>query len=292
MQPARHDTQAGFSLLQLSIALVIMGLLVGGTLTGRDLINNAIIRSQISQIEKYNTAVGTFQNKYGGLPGDLRVDLAIQFGFNTSGSNGSIGWRDGNGFIDGYCNGCGNWVLQAYGETVLFWQDLSQANMIDGTFPNSGATSGAVTTAPWSLAKGTTYIGDYFPTAKIGQGNFMYVYDGQNNYYQIGSTWYLQGGDNWYGLSAMTSVLGNGGMTSNPAMTVQQAYNIDKKMDDGLPTTGNVQALYLSGWVANWANSQATDSTTSCYNTTTNTYSISKNGGNGMNCALSFQFQH
>jgi hypothetical protein len=51
--------------------LVIIGLIVGGILVGPEMIAAAAVRAQISQIEKYHTAVHTFQSKYGGLPGDL-----------------------------------------------------------------------------------------------------------------------------------------------------------------------------------------------------------------------------
>ena len=53
----------GFTLIELSIVLVIIDLLVGGVLVGRDLIKSAEIHAQISQIEEYNTAVLTFKDK-------------------------------------------------------------------------------------------------------------------------------------------------------------------------------------------------------------------------------------
>jgi prepilin-type N-terminal cleavage/methylation domain-containing protein len=69
-----NKCRAGFTLIELSIVLVIIGLVVGGVLVGRDLICAAELRAQISQIEKYNTAVNTFYGKYGGLPGPLAAD--------------------------------------------------------------------------------------------------------------------------------------------------------------------------------------------------------------------------
>ena len=71
----------GFTLVELSIALVIIGLLVGGILVGRDLIESARIRTQVRQIEQLNTAANTFKNKYGSLPGDIHQTKAAQFGF-------------------------------------------------------------------------------------------------------------------------------------------------------------------------------------------------------------------
>src|ERR1700678_1068516 len=77
----KHDS--GFTLIELSIVLVIIGLIIGGILTGQDLIKAAEARAQISQIEKYQTAVNAFYNKYGYLPGDIPNPYASQFGFQS-----------------------------------------------------------------------------------------------------------------------------------------------------------------------------------------------------------------
>src|ERR1700710_2201298 len=94
----RHGENQGFTLIELSIVLVIIGLIVGGVLVGQDLIKAAATRAQISQIEKYNQAVNTFKTKYNGIPGDLQASLAAQFGFTVgAGCVGTQAERDGNG---------------------------------------------------------------------------------------------------------------------------------------------------------------------------------------------------
>jgi prepilin-type N-terminal cleavage/methylation domain-containing protein len=87
----------GFTLIELSIVLVIIGLIVGGVLVGQNLIDAAAVRAQISQIEKYNTAANTFRGKYGYLPGDIPNPYAAQFGFLPRGTYKGQG--DGNGVI-------------------------------------------------------------------------------------------------------------------------------------------------------------------------------------------------
>jgi len=204
--------------------LVIIGLLAGGVLVGQDLISAAAVRAQISQIEKYNTAVRTFQGKYGGLPGDIPDPTASQFGFIGRGTHVAQG--DGNGIISGFYSHIGNY--SAYGsyqngETIVFWGDLSKANLIDGTF--STVTSGS------SAVSGTNYD-LYFPKAKIGNGNYVYVHSG-------GTT---ADGINYFGVSVpIGSLLPS--LITNVGITVAQAYNIDKKVDDGLPQSGNVLAF-------------------------------------------------
>ena len=92
-----HRYKAGFTLIELSIVLVIIGLITGGILVGQDLIKAAETRGQISQIEKFNTAVNTFEGKYGYLPGDIPNPYATQFGFQSRGT--WTGQGDGNGMI-------------------------------------------------------------------------------------------------------------------------------------------------------------------------------------------------
>jgi hypothetical protein len=72
-------------------------------------------------------------------------------------------------------------------------------------------------------------------------------------------------------------------------MTIQQAYNIDKKTDDGFPTTGNVLAEYISGTtITNAPNGGSSGS--DCYDG--GTYDVGVNSGLGANCALIFKFQN
>jgi prepilin-type N-terminal cleavage/methylation domain-containing protein len=114
----------GFTLIELSIVLVIIGLIVGGVLVGRDLIEAATIRSEISQIERYNTAVNTFRIKYNALPGDMLPANASAFGFAVG--TGGPGLGDGNGLIG--VGGGGNGTAFMGGEACLFWVHLSSAN--------------------------------------------------------------------------------------------------------------------------------------------------------------------
>ena len=71
---------AGFTLIELSVVLVIIGLIVGSVLVGQSLISAAGVRATIAQIEKYNTAANTFREKYGYLPGDIKDPDASSFG--------------------------------------------------------------------------------------------------------------------------------------------------------------------------------------------------------------------
>lgn len=273
---------SGFTLIELSIVLVIIGLIIGGIIIGQEMISAAQARAQVTQIDKFNTAVNTFYDKYGGLPGDLALKLANQFGFATTNCLGDgsspYGARNGNGVIEG--NGVSGYISALMGENLLFWTDLSTAGYIPGAFPGGGAGPAQcyASSLNLSLTAGPNYVGDWLPAAEIGgRGTFVHVYG--------------IGGINWYLLAQIPSFSSTSSVVvSYPMLPVSQAYNIDKKVDDGIPTTGNIQAVYLNTWPVPAPNA-ATDSATTCYNTTGPSYSVGYNGGSNPNCALSFRMQ-
>jgi prepilin-type N-terminal cleavage/methylation domain-containing protein len=280
----------GFTLIELSIVLVIIGLIVGGVLVGQSLISAAAVRAQITQIEKFNTAVNTFRGKYGELPGDIEPSLVTQFGFTVVPTRaGGAGRGNGDGLINANVYpgtnaiGWGN-----SGENLFFWADLSaNANLIEGTF-------NAVTDTTAPVISANAGFAPYLPQAKIGNGNYISVF--------------TVSGVNYFQIINPAACLGNSQFTANRGMTVAQAYAIDKKMDDALPATGGVLAA-MSVSVDNAGNanpgswgvqgsffpasvfSAAAASPTTCYDTTSGAYSITQNSGNGVNCALSFRFQ-
>jgi len=253
-----------------------MGLIVGGVLVGQDLVRAAEVRTAISQVEKYSSAVSTFRSKYNSLPGDLSASVASKFGFVARGPNAGEG--DGNGIIEGISTdaaGSNNGFLES-GETTTFWTDLGTATLIDDNL-----SSAKPNTAP---AIAFAELGSYFPLVKLGHGNHIYVYS--------------TGGVNYYGISKLSSVAQGGALASSPGMTVEQAFQIDQKVDDGAPTTGNVTAVYNTGIISE--NSAAQTSAhaanppglTDCYDASaTPAYAVTVNKGVSTNCALSFRFQ-
>jgi prepilin-type N-terminal cleavage/methylation domain-containing protein len=276
---------AGFTLIELAVVLVVIGLIVGGVLVGKELINAAAIRAQITQIERFNTAVHTFQVKYNCLPGDCAN--AGNFGFRARGA--APGQGDGNGVIEGVTGnpGTNNGLAELAGETVVFWEDLSAANLIEWNFNTAGiAVLGSAVTLTT-----TPNISAYLPTAKLGAGNYIYVYS--------------TGGINYYGLSPATQLNNAAMLDGTLSVPVWQAALIDTKVDDGLPQSGRVTDQFDYGGAVEWGSgfgfapapgNAAAASSTSCYDNggnaaVTPTYSMAQNGGAGANCALSFQFQ-
>ena len=226
--------KSAFTLIELSIVLVIIGLIIGGVLVGQDLINAATIRAQISQIEKYQTAVHTFELKYGYLPGDIPDPAASAFGFAQRATYGGGG--DGNGVIGTSAVGSGAYALEA--ENLLFWEDLSKANLIEGSF--STANKNTILCFGGSLAINASL---YFPKSKLGSNGYVYVWSGG---------WTASDGNNYFGVTGVVGCFNSNYVLSVPSITVGQAYSIDTKIDDGLPQSGNVTTMG-GGWGMGWA---------------------------------------
>jgi prepilin-type N-terminal cleavage/methylation domain-containing protein len=292
----QNKRAAGFTLIELSIVLVVIGLIVGGILVGQSLINAAAIRAQITQIEKYNTAANTFREKYGYLPGDITPQAVAQFNFTASPTRaGTGGAGDGNGELDGNASNIQPYAWVQSGENLFFWEDLStNSHLIEGGFNSASGAYGVAGNGSGNCTS-ITDCSSYFPFAKIGNGAFVYVYSGYTS--TNGNT---GNGPNFFGLSMINSMVGgvisySDAIPPAPALTVAQAYAIDTKIDDGMPTTGNVLAQWLGGTYGhpNWSTNGPTPSATTCYDTSSGTakYSISYQNGALVNCGLSFKMQ-
>lgn len=182
----KNNRTGGFTLIELSIVLVIIGLLAGGVMAGQDLIHAATIRAQISQIEKYNTEVRTFQLKYGYLLGDIPATASSAYGFFSTGMTGAAYEGDGNGLIQD-CHGGADVLIvnsvstvvgpEPYCEALVFWRHLSDANLIDGTYGAAMASGGTV---PSNQVVSQESL--WLPPAKLRGNISVYSMYGKNFY--------------------------------------------------------------------------------------------------------------
>ncbi|BDV02080.1 prepilin-type N-terminal cleavage/methylation domain-containing protein [Thermodesulfomicrobium sp. WS] len=112
--------QRGFTLVELAIVLVIIGIILGAVLKGQELINNAKIKRLYNQYREILAAVYTYYDKYGKYPGDDNT-ANPRWPAATNGNS--------NGIIDGFTFNC---APSATTETCQTWLHLRLANIISG----------------------------------------------------------------------------------------------------------------------------------------------------------------
>ena len=216
-------SQRGFTLVELSIVLIVIGLIVGCVLVGQDLLRTAQIRKMVNEVEQYRTAVYTFRVKYACLPGDC-ANATTFFGTDSNGC-------PAGGGATGTCNGDGNGQIDDsacdYGcyENYRFFQQLADANLIPENFDGIPGPGG-----PWDTVAGVNV-----PLSGAFGGNATYWiyylggFAGNGNYFPSDYEHTLQ-------LFAANN-LGNSGV---PFLSGVQAQSVDAKYDDGLIASGRI----------------------------------------------------
>lgn len=203
--------QAGFTLVELAIALMVIGLLIGGVLKGQELIENARYTAFMRQIKSYDTAAMIFRNTYGAYPGDIKKP-----GSRVPNCNEAICNIGGNG------NGrlAHNDTTPVSIEIYNFFPHMVKAGMLQGP---EGGDATAMSNAPGG---DNEYSALFLPDIPLDR-----IYTARPEY--VLSSDYPDGrmpGGNFYWL----------------APSGQVSSKIDQKMDDGLPAKGEVQLRDLS----------------------------------------------
>lgn len=206
--------------MELAVAMVIIGLLVGGVLRGQELIENARTNALIKRVNEISAAIDTFQDIYRQRPGDAasattRIPNCAAFNCENGDGNNLI--ASGPGEAHTWLS---NVVGSAYGmETIQFWKHLAVAQLIKEIDPAAD---------PASPAFGTTHM-----TSPFGGGFEMY----------FDSAMTVGAGNQ---VTAMHVLRLNGGLTGGRFGVIDTtiAQSIDTKMDDGDPNVGLVFADY------------------------------------------------
>lgn len=223
----KQNKKSGFTLIELSIVLVIIGLIVGGVLVGQSLIEAAKMRSVVTDIEKYRTAFITFRLKYNAMPGDM--NNAVTFWGGVSGSCATV-----SGTGTQTCNGDGDELIDYIAltdslyESWRAWQHLSNAGLINGNF------TGISNAGTCSVVNYCATIGKNIPASNVSGAGWMVT-----SPHIVGADW---GGKNE--LRSFFSLTNPGNNTARNwfgnALTPLQMYNIDLKTDDGKPFSGRI----------------------------------------------------
>lgn len=181
----------GFTLVELSIVIIIIGFLIAGIAAGNSLIKNAQTSHDINVLQSTNMAIGIFIDKYGSLPGDYNNPGNIIPGAGAGDNNGSI-----------FCSWFGN-------ECWIAVQQLALAGLINGSY--NGYDQGI----PIS-SKGILLVEQVAPGSLPG----------------------------YYTFTAHTTLLRE---WSN--VSTAEAIAIDNKIDDGVPSSGNITAIQASPYI-------------------------------------------
>jgi prepilin-type N-terminal cleavage/methylation domain-containing protein len=208
--------KSGFTLVELSIVLVIIGLIVGGVVGGQSLIASARISTQVQQLTQYETAYRAFQLQYDAIPGDM-VDASDYWPGATNG--------DGNNRITH--NADYAYLINA--ENIKFFEHLSRAGVVSESYTNV-----------WSLGEGYPALG-----LDDGKGMIAAGFVRSDNIERLqlsGAAGYKPHIAALYLNVANPSVSDSTYNDGAGVMTSAQAKNIDKKIDDGAARTGRYQS--------------------------------------------------
>lgn len=205
-----QQRQKGFTLVEIAIVLVIIGLLLGGVLKGQELINSAKVKNMVGDFRTVSSLVYGYQDRFKLVPGDqtqAQLDLAFGAGTATACTPAAAGLcAPNNGRVDGTWNAGGAGTGVATDETSVFWQHARLAN----------------------LATGATALADVNYRPRNADGGFIGIESGIN---ALGVAAPFIAGMRGSFFICSAGILG------------RYVKQIDSTMDDGNTAGGSVQAV-------------------------------------------------
>jgi len=206
---ASKQTSKGFTLIEMSIVLVIIGLIIAGVLVGKDMVTNARVMKIINEVNNYTIAVDQFSERFSYLPGDF--PNAWSYWPSEGCSNSWVG-ASGAG-----CNGNGNGQIYSFPgrEQLRAWQHLSLSGLVPQSYTG--------------VLDGNAYrLGVNVAPSSAENAAYMIRYDASNTY------------NGKSGNNIMLGAKSGLAFLWGPALNSVNAWKIDKKLDDGTAWTGKV----------------------------------------------------
>jgi prepilin-type N-terminal cleavage/methylation domain-containing protein len=231
----RTSNSGAFTLIELSIVLIIIGLLVAGVVGGAGLIKSSQLRGVMSEVGGYRVAVNTFQNQFDQLPGDYDKDLGV--------AQSEAGDADKKITFADSAETAGPGVI----EGVNAWYHLIGAKILNGD--EVGLTY--LDLAPISVAPALT-IGTHIPDSRISGLGWVFDHTTVNT---VASNVLIATSD----ILVTVAIAADANALATGTLTPSDALAIDEKMDDGVANDGDVRASVATAA----CNTTATSYTTS-----------------------------
>jgi prepilin-type N-terminal cleavage/methylation domain-containing protein len=243
----------GFTILEISVVLMVIALLTTGVMVGQHMMRAAELRKVIADFDRISRGIEQFKEKFYAMPGDM-TDAQTFWGTDPGGcppaANIVIKTATCNGNNDGRINLLSD-ASQAY-EQFRAWQHLANAGMLDGTY------SGVLAPASEGLMVPDINCPMGIRAACYGIGSVPAAADVlfPAEFFQTQPSHFLELG---YGR-------GNAATIHKLLMSPEEALSLDNKMDDGYPGQGLVQVRrHSSAYTPNCATTD--DASTAVYNT-------------------------
>ncbi len=209
--------QGGFTLVELAIVMIIIGLLIGGALKGQELIANAQVGATVGQAKSFEAAISTFRDVYSFMPGDM-INPATRVP-NCGAVCAQVG--DASGRIG---NDPGLAHANLTNENGAAWAQLVAADLITG-ITQTAAIADAPTpdvSIPSAALNGSSWQVGY---TAAGLTSIVGVAPRSGHYLLVDAS-----------LAAVSSA-------ATASLTPSQAARVDRKIDDGAPNSGTVRAM-------------------------------------------------
>ncbi len=217
---ASSGHEKGFTLIEMSIVLIIIGLIIGGILKGQEVIESSRQKAIINQIDEVRASINTFADRYGALPGDyLRASERLRPDMVDGSGDGIIGAGD-HGDASEIASEPANTE-----EHVEFWNQLAAARLISGTRILTDAS-------PDFFGEGSP-----FPESDIPGSGLTVLYGN----YDIDTN--IERRTHWLRIQKNLGDVGR----ATEAVSPKLMFGIDVKVDDGIGTDGTTRVLTGSG---------------------------------------------
>ena len=265
MKKTFSSKKSAFSLIELSIVLIIIGLLIAGVTGGASLIKSSELRAAISEARGWSTAVNGFYNQFNSFPGDYINPLGAKLGAVGNGNsqiNAYTVLANPGGDLSAAANcitaGVAGTVTGTYKgctyEDNVAWYQLKNVGILDTNIISAPEAYFTATASAWSVALNATYTSTN-PGSKIKSSGWVFDY----NTTSLQNVVILTGAI----ATAPATVAGYAdGTKTTGAITPADALSIDTKVDDGVANAGRIQAVEPTGLLCNTLTKYDTATTT------------------------------